>query len=219
MKRIIPIILIPLLMWACSKENASPADADMAPYTRDAVVTAMQEEDGTVYLLMQGLKLLPYEDIGYAGPGRAMCSLTIYAEQMADQVRRAQVHWIEWLDRGEVLPGAGQTVSDGVDPILDSWITSVEDGYLTLHYNAWWGDTAKRHDLKLLTGGDPEDPYLVRLIHDAHGDTGETYTDGIVYFDLNALPPTGEETVRLTLNWTNTNGQEASAGFDFRTRK
>ena len=105
--------------------------------------------------------------------------------------------------------------ADGLDVLTDSWITSVEDGYLTIHYKTWWGEPSAHHDFVLVQ---ENDPYELTLLHDAHGDGRDDYSDGTVYFDINTLPPTDGSPRKLKINWTSTDGKPVSAEFEFETR-
>lgn len=108
----------------------------------------------------------------------------------------------------------------GNDPveIVNSWQTVAEDGFLTLRFRTEWSGTGRKHEVNLVTGVDPEDPYKVVFHHNAHGDYGTMVGDGYVAFDLSSLPDTGDEPVKLTLVWRSFSG-EKTAQFDFRSHK
>ena len=102
--------------------------------------------------------------------------------------------------------------------IVEDWMTSVEDGYLTLHYSTFWGDGSVPHSLKLITGENPEDPYEVRLVHLNNGDAALEEADALIYFDLASLPPTGGSGRKLTLKWKNGGGNTAKS-FLYKSRQ
>ena len=219
-KRLVFFAVCAAFVSACSSglyEKDVTASMD-APYKADAVVTVRQAPDGTVYFSSGKLGLLyPSTPFEFEGECRALASVTVYAEEIPLYGHRVDVHWLENLDRGAFLQypseGAGD---DGIDVMAHSWITSVEDGYLTVNYKAWWGADAARHDITLVQGADP---YELTLYHDAHGESRDEYSEGIIYFDINSLPPTEDGPHRLKLNWTTTDGKAASAEFEFETRK
>ena len=93
----------------------------------------------------------------------------------------------------------------------------MEDGYLTLHFQTYWGPGHILHLVNLVTGTDPADPYKVVFRHNANGDNYGQADDAIVAFDLRDLPDTQGATVDLTLEWLSFSGVK-SAKFKYRTR-
>lgn len=131
--------------------------------------------------------------------------------------------YINWIDsvrtKGTVATiGDGDAEVYGCDPveILGDWITVVEDGYLTLHFQTYWGNGVQ-HVVNLVTGSDPSDPYKVVFRHNANGDRYGQSGDAIVAFRLADLPDTGGETVDLTLQWDSFSGVK-TAKLHYRTR-
>ena len=107
----------------------------------------------------------------------------------------------------------------GNDPveIMKNWMTVVEDGYITLNFLTRWGAGNVKHEVNLLTGGNPENPYEVEFRHNAFGDVCGREGTGIVAFRLTGLPDTKGETVKLTLKWNSFSGTK-TAQFDYKTR-
>lgn len=208
-----------LLLAGCMKERGPMPEPD-APYTVDAVVTVKQDTDGTVFFqLTDDQRLFPGNDYPFTRQMRAWGSLTIFAEEIPLYGFKVSVNWLEPLDEGSFV-GSAPSVQKaaGIDPVIGSWITGVQDGYLTLEYSAWWGDNAEHHDFYLYAP-DPSDPYNLTLLHDSHEDPADNYNSAIICFDINTLPPTGDEYKPLTLNWISTQGTEKSAQFEFKSRK
>lgn len=108
----------------------------------------------------------------------------------------------------------------GTDPVslFNDWMTNVEDGYLTLHFFTLFGNTGISHELNLLLGLNPDDPYEVYFKHNAHGDNPSKQGEGFVAFCLKDLPDTGGETVDLTLKFDTFSGQTETVKFKYRTR-
>lgn len=80
--------------------------------------------------------------------------------------------------------------------------TIIEDGYLNILFNVNMYDTSIKHDINLVAGVDPEDPYVLELRYNANGDTKvEKLVDQYAAFSLRGLPDTHGETVDLTLKW------------------
>ena len=217
-RRVVISILSVLLLAGCAAENMPyPESPDRnAPYTVDAVVTVKQDTDGTVFFqFTDELRLFPGNDCQM----RAWGSLTIYAEEVPIYGNKVDVNWLEPLDEGQFLktqPSVEKAM--GVDVMTNSWVTGVEDGYLTLRYNTWWGEPAGHHDF-YVAAQDPSDPYSLTLYQDAHADAKDSYTEAIICFDINSLPDTGDTYKTLTLNWITTQGKTESAQFGFKTRK
>ena len=219
------IITIALVLAAsCSADygDYKGADYDALPseYRADVVVTIKQDTDGTVFFQAGRERLYPGDNYPFSGQCRAMGSVTVYAEEVPLYGHRVDVNWMEPLDKGsfKLYPGTA-TGEDGIDVLASSWITSVEDGYLTIHYKTWWGESAAHHDFVLVQ---EEDPYELTIHHSANGDGKDIYSEGIVYFDINQLPPArpsvGVAPQRVKINWKTTDGKPASAEFDFETR-
>ena len=104
--------------------------------------------------------------------------------------------------------------TDPVDIVLD-WMTSLEDGFLTLHYLAPQSGN-KKHSFALYRTMNRDAFYLV---HDADGDKGAV-SDGIVCFDVSpALPDTEGKTVQLSLVYIDLNKTEKRLTVDYRSPK
>lgn len=231
MKRIVLLTICALacLLAACSKAaapkeaaNAAPephgsyadaADAaEAAPAEYTAIVTVKQE-GGAVFFQLDDVTTLFPEN--YTAPFdrqcRIICGLTLW-----EGSGRCRVNWLDFLEEGPVQDQP-MDAGDGVD-ILDDWMTSVEDGYLTVHYETLWGNSSVPHSLCVVTGENPEDPYELRLVHLRGADPAENRADALIYFDLNTLPSTGGSYIPLTLKWKDGAGNAASKIFPFRSR-
>ena len=224
MKRLRIVVWLAFLVFlpGCSKavfDHEMPmSDVDAAAYS--AIVSVRTAQDGTVFFQVDDqTRLLPSGDPApYKGLERILCGLIVYADQIPEYGHRADVLWYDALDKGTVssAPAAG---GDDALEILSDWMTSCEDGYLTLHYETWWGDKAVPHAFTLVTGLNPDDPYEVTLRHDARGDGRKEKADSVVYFDLQSLPDTGDEVKTLTLKWKNSEGKLVGRTFPFRSRR
>ena len=114
------------------------------------------------------------------------------------------VEWASPLDVGVIRYDMMAKACDPVDIVTD-WMTSLEDGFLTLHYSIPTSGSVK-HDFSLYPGADPNS---YRLVHDAHGDLKGAQTDGIVCFDVSAiLPKTEGKTVELSFVYIDLNHTE-----------
>jgi len=78
---------------------------------------------------------------------------------------------------------------DAVD-ILNTWVTILEDNYLTLAFNAYYTVSGHVHTMNLVYLND-SNPYEVMFTHDAHESAEVTYGasfSGTVAFDLRQIP-------------------------------
>lgn len=220
-KRLLYSIVSVFLLWSCSKAdfpNAdyAPGNADVADFAEySAIVTVKQNSAGSVFFqLDDDTRLFPTNySQPYNGMQRIMCGLREYRQNRCD------ILWMDFLEKGELVEAADWNgESDGAD-ILSDWMTSVEDGFLTVHYSAWWGEGDVEHTLRLVSGKNPDNPYELWFCHDSNGDTSSGKGDALVYFDIDSLPSTGGDYVILTLKWQNCAGELATKNFRFRSRQ
>ena len=225
MKRILGTILAAIcLLGGCSKGEGHyeynpglpDAEASDAPALREytAIVTVKRDATGRIGLQLDDDTLL--YPVNYTEPFTRQCRI-ICGLSWWEGSNECSLQWMDYLQEGPVQGSSAQE-GDGVD-ILDDWMTSVEDGYLTLHYSTFWGDGSIAHTLFLVPGGNPDDPYEVRLIHLNNGDAALEEGDALIYFDLAGLPPTGDNGQMLTLKWKNGAGKMVSKAFLFRSRQ
>ena len=229
MKRIVYIIAAAACVLSGCSKAAFPDDAPKGEYTADApsdeapasaddaesytaIVTVKQDDGGHVcFQLDDAIRLYP---VNYPEPFtrqcRIICGLTVW------EGNQCMVHWMDYLQEGAVQSGFSGN-DDGVD-VLEDWMTSVEDGYFTLHYQTLWGQDPQPHTLLLVPG--EEDPFQLRLIHLRNGDEALERADALIYFDLDtALPSTGGVYQPLTLTWKNGAGETATKTFSYRSRQ
>ena len=235
------ILLTALLLAfvACSKDDAGYRDnewgylptedgdnevSEPAQVQFSAIATLFRTESGQYYLQVDAnTRVYPanFEDLCHTEPEcpcRIVGDLTGFDRQIRDLGYYGVLDWFEFLEKGPVLGERGEG-KDGVDVLAD-WMTSLEDGFLTLHFQTWWGYETRRHELRLVTGTNPDDPYELLLVHNANGDPKSMQADALVYFDLQgALPkPEDPDNTTVTLKWTNDAGQIQSRSFPYAGR-
>ena len=184
----------------------------------DAIVTVKQLPDGTVFFQVdEDLRICPTRyDTPFTGLKRLACRLQVTGSLLENGCYPGTVLWSEELERGEISYALDALPDDGLD-LLDDWMTSVEDGFLTLHYSTWWGKGTIPH-LVLLSPGNPGDPYELHLLHYRNGDEALEEADALIYFDLDgALPSTDGAT--LTLKWKTSAGTSAEKQFLYKSRR
>lgn len=219
-----------LCLSSCLKDG----DSNWARFYPNAIVTAKTNEGGEFYLQLDEKTTLKPDNLTKSPFGgkevRALLNYTDKGEykpsgsaQKFD--RLVEVNWIDSLRTKDPVKSLGSTVEDdkafGTAPveIISNWLTIIEDGYMTLSFCGFWGDVHKVHAVNLVTGSDPEDPYLLEFRHDAlddKTDAGSSRMTGVVAFNLSQLPDTEGKTVKMTIRYKSFSG-ENSISFDYCT--
>ena len=229
MKRHLAILIaVSALIVSCSMEEAMPGryyDSDMASEPSaeslgafNAIATIKKTPTDSVYFqLNDSTTVYPtnYQD-AYTRMERVIGRVHVFDRHTGRFNYTCWVEWAEPLEEGTVSSSA-----KGDDPIdvLDDWMTSVEDGFLTVHYDAMWGRSATIHSFSIVTGTNSGNPYELVLKHNANGDGAEQKGDGLVFFDINSLPDTGGQYKQLTLKWNDLEGKACERQFKFKTRE
>lgn len=201
-------------MCGCSKEAAmvdAPQGAAAIQEFR-AIVTVKQDESGIIYFqLDDNTVLFPYNyNMPFNGMERIICGLAV-----ANGANECHVQWMDFLEKGDISY-TQDAIDDGLD-IIDDWMTSVEDGFLTIHYNAWWGNGTNPH---LLLVKPSANTYELTIVHQMNGDEPLEKADALVYFDINDILPDTEGTYKdLTIKWKSIEGAAKSKTFRFRSRQ
>ncbi len=156
--------------------------------------------------------------------GRVYCQFRLLDKEPAAGIFWAELDWYENVERGDdgsMYSGFPDTYiklhDDGLD-VIDDWMTTLEDGYLTIHYSAWFGNSNVWHHLTL-TPDDGEKPLELTLRHNAKGDEPIEKTDALIYFDINDRSRyIDEEHNTITIKWKTCAGQPAEKKFLFKGR-
>ena len=224
-----------LLFAGCSKggsydfmepgENYSYSDPQKGT-SNDLAIGTVRSQDGVRYIRLDAQScsqvMNPKEIADIKDGTRVFLQYRyVVASSIADFCTDAiLVEWASPLDMGEIRYDMQARTGDPVDILMD-WITSLEDGFLTLHYNVM-SSGGKAHRFVLVQGMNPQDPYELHLEHYLNGDAPAYLEEGLVAFRLDGLPDTKGATVPLTLKYKSLNDSakgEASVRFDYRTRK
>lgn len=130
------------------------------------------------------------------------------------------VNWIDSIRTKTPVMTLGENdIQFGNDPIdiIKDWVTIAEDGYLTLRFRTVWGYSLTPHQINLITGINPDDPFEFELRHNAYGDLNGRYADGIIAFNLNELPHIDDNT-KIKLHWNSFMGKK-TVEFDLQFRR
>ena len=227
------------LLSACAKdENAYPVYADDSPVygnpkngTRtDLAIGTVLSRDGVRFIRLDekscGQVMNPKEIADIQDGTRVFLQYRfVVVSALADFCTDAiLVEWVSPIDMGAVVssgiyssssPSSEAGPGDPVGIVLD-WMTSLEDGFLTIHYSIpSSGNT--QHTFVLV---ETETPLAFRFVHDAHGDTRGSLTEGIVCFEVSALlPETGDEPVTMSLDYIDLNNTEKRLTVEYRSPK
>lgn len=129
--------------------------------------------------------------------------------------KKVKVVWIDSLRTKPAVPYDDQfkTINDdGGLYIYDDWVTCCEDGYLTLHFASWVGQSysmeKKVHYLHLAIDPETLDLYLR---HDRNGDNEYgAPADGFIAFKIDDLLPNVKDGETLTLHWKDYDGDRSA---------
>lgn len=128
------------------------------------------------------------------------------------------VEWTSPLDVGDIVYYMMAPEGDPVS-IMPDWITSVEDGFLTIHY-AFPSKGKASHSFSLNPEGPVgKDSYGFRLVHEANGDTEGEMTDGIICFPIGEDLFQSEGTITFTLTYLSLERTKKTLTFDYRSPK
>ena len=232
-------VLLPLavLVAGCSKmDEGRFADSEVGDNTYNYIgsvlkedllaVATLRSQDGTRFLRLDpksvGYILNPGDVADIPDGTRVFVQYKEVSEKRPDFCTESV--WVDWatpLDVGQVSSikyeaSSELMVSNPMDIVLD-WITSLEDGFLTLHYTIPASGEEKHWFGLYQSALDPSHFYLR---HDAQGDTEGSLTDGIICFPVeNLLPDTGGKTVTLSLTYLNLKNTSTTLTVDYRTQK
>lgn len=225
-KNFLPIA-IALLFVAPFLQSCIDDDDTISLRYPNALVTVKTSSDNAFYLqLDENTTLYPINVTKSPFGDKEVRALVNYREEKAqDSHGFTKAVYVNWIDsiltkQTRVTLGDDDDKTFGKDPleIYRDWVTIAEDGYLTLRFTAMWGYSGTTHTINLITGVNSENPYEVVLRHNANGDNYDHRADGLVAFDLSALPDTEGKTVKLKVRWQSFTG-EKSTEFDYCTRK
>ena len=190
----------------------------------NALVTIKPDGDSFYIQLDDNTVIHPtnIENFSFKEETRAFANFDFPAKPWTSEFE-VYAHWIRPTLTKMTDESKGSAEEDkaefGETPVelVKGW-TVCEDGYLSLQFRAAWSRYGNiKHRVSLITGTDPEDPYLGEFRHDDCGDIPEVVADGYVSFRLSSLPDTGDETVKLKVRYLSNMGMK-TVEFDYKTR-
>ena len=224
---VFPVLL--LLVCACAKEADSiPRGYEDWPYTNpdnatsDMAIGTVRSRDNIRYIQLDaasaGFVVNPEKITGIADGTRVFLQFVtvVSPSTPAFCTDAILVEWASLIDQGGVSmlnfeesfseeSIAALTYSSPMNLVFD-WMTSLEDGFLTLHYTIPTSGE-KKHRFALYRSMYNRNQYY--LIHNADGDTKGSETDGIVCFEVSSLlPKTDGQKVELSFVYIDLNHTE-----------
>lgn len=211
------VVLMGMGIQSCTNLN-NGVDHDGNTLLPNATVTVRTAEDKTVYLqLDEQTTLLPTNMKKHPFDGKEVRALVNFKktdEAHEGYSTAVQVNWIDSIRTKNPVPSVEENDKkygrDVIEIVRDPF-TNVEDGYLTLRVRVF-GVVLGRHEVNLITGTNPDNPYELELRHNAHNDMEGRMADGYVAFRLSDLPSTNGKTVKLKVKW---NGFDAPKTHEF----
>lgn len=185
---------------SCSVDN----DYSVLP-NPNAVVTIKTTDSGASYFQVDGKTT--FEPVNWNNPyGREVRALLRYSEEPGDAGEFSKRVKVEWIDSVRTKSAVLYDEEFGTKKttalsIYNDWITCCEDGYLTLHFAAWFGSGRNTpHTIELAVNPETLDLYLR---HDDNGDsTGPMVPgEGVIAFRLDELLKDAKDGDKLTLHW------------------
>lgn len=215
MKNLIGKIAVFAIVAAAPLMQSCLKDKSLDMYYANAIVTVKPLDDGGFYLqLNDEVALLPVnmDRSPYDKEQRAFVNYTPTNEDAGEYDQAVKVNWFrEILTKDMVQPAAGTDLDAeyGDDPveIIASWMTVVEDGYFTIHFETYSSGNGVTHKVNLVQP-DPEKPYELEFRHDASGDVYGSRVWSVAAFKLSALELTEGQKVEIKLKWDSYSGEK-----------
>lgn len=227
------VVLLAFLPVSCTKNNPTPDTMYSATVTFRPLADGkyyLKQDDSTALVVMnKDLQEYPFEK---GKEQRALVSYWISTPD-ADPVmgfkhtNEVILSSIDTIYTKQPVSAQGQDTTAFGDDIIGLYLgdnvfptTGVEDGYLNVFFEMPMSNFGIVHEINLLTGTDPSDPYLVELKHNAKGDAYVYSSSFFMNFSLRNLPDTEGRTVPLTVKWHSMkSGEYETVTFDYCSRE
>jgi len=224
MKKILIIFAFAtLFLSSCNKGDGST-------YVQAIVTVCGEQGERCTLNLDDNTVLVPdnMERNPYAAECRALTQYKDFGSYdtlgiMGKQFRKVKIITIDSVLTKALAPDLGEIQNDlvyGTDPIdlFNSWLTVVEDGYVTLHFTGRWGYPGTIHSINLVKDTDVADPYHFQLRHNYNGDNLSPYRfiNGVVAFNINeVLAKESKGTYDITISYKGHGDTKKSVTFHY----
>ena len=186
------------LSVSCSKSDYDMAESmDSYSGKYNAVVTVKTSSDGNVFFQLDEETSL--EPVGWKNPFngevRALLNFTEIPGSEDSHALKVSVNQIEKISTFNAVSSASpaKAFMEENSPVIvyDDWLTSCEDGYLTLHMAAQCGTGTPDSVFSLHV--DPSSPDTFYLIREKEDDGEKSWTEFIVAFRIRDFIPASED--------------------------
>lgn len=194
-----------LSVSSCSTDN----DGYLLP-NPNGIVTIKTTDSGNSYFQLDEKTTL--DPVNWKNPyKREVRAFLKYSEEPGDAGVFSKKVKVEWVDsvrtKDAVLYDEEFAAKKNVGLTLyKDWFVRCEDGYLTLHFAAWFGNGRNiPHTIELAVNPETRDLYLR---HDDNGDSTGPMTpgEGVVAFKLDELLKDVKDGDKLILHWKDLGG-------------
>jgi len=220
----VALTIVASLFSGCSKDSVTSSSA-----FPNALVTVKSAEDGTCYFQLDNSTTIIPTNLSsnpFKKQVRALTYLSNVSSMVGPYTKSAEVAWIDSILTKSSVPMPTGSLEWGFgygkDPVdvLNSWMTVLEDDYLTLAFRAYYNVPGNVHYMNLVYGSNPDDPYEVVFTHNAGEGSASSfmyYFDGIVAFDLRQIPGlTSEKSAVVTVKYNSgVHGEEHTLSFSY----
>lgn len=194
-----------LISFACS-EDQKAEEFNYEPM--QSAATIMTLSDGSRILQLDQdnvLKPLNINDYSQEADGRVIVTYEDHGQIVAPADNKCKWHLgkitnIDPIVTSKPVEADASVVSnDRIEVILDSPMTCVQDGYLTIAYEVGSGNKDIQHHFSLRK---TDKPLVFQLHHDNNGDiSASEVREGVVAFDLKDLLPTNGEIHKVIIKY------------------
>lgn len=182
----------------------------------DAIVTVKSTEDRICYFQLNDSVTLHPVNLSSSPYGekevRALLCYRNSGRAAQDLSQSIYVNWIDSILTKQMAPDLASANDSvyGTDPVevIDDWLTVAEDGYLTIHFKTYWGNTGKAHWVNLLPVKREGNIYEVEFRHHANGDNDLNVNDALVAFKLDSLSDFDSDKIQVKLKWRSFRGEK-----------
>lgn len=209
--KIVLAVLAAVSALAMSLSSCSKDDGPYYPFY-NGLVTIKTTDSGVTYFQLDEKTTL--EPTNWKNPyKREVRALLQYSEEPGDAgvfSKKVKVAFIDSVRTKNAVPydeefKKGNSVAIA---LYDDWVTCLEDGYLTIHFAALFGQGSKIvHNVDLAVDPETFDLYLK---HDNNGDTGYVPGDGVIAFKIDDLMKDVADGQELTLHWKDSEGDKTA---------
>lgn len=210
----ITLAMVIMAAFTLSLSSCSKGDDMSVRPGPNAIVTVKTSDSGSCYFQLDEKTTL--EPKGWTNPyKREVRALLKYSELPADAgslySKTVTVDWIDSVRTKSAVPydddfKKGNNVAIA---LYNDWVTCCEDGYLTIHFAAWFGQGGKIvHNIDLGVDSQTLDLYLR---HDNNGDNGYGAPgEGVIAFKIDELLKDVKDGQELTLHWKDSEGDKSA---------